>query len=168
VRVLAATNRDLAAMVEHNEFREDLYFRLAVLQFTIPPLRERPENIPALCAHLLDRIRAQTGRRPKDIEADAQAALQNHAWPGNIRELRNALEQAVVLGDGMSIRIEDLPPQITTAASERRARPLKQWEGDAIRAALESTGGNKLKAAALLGIDRSTLYKRLRELGLMD
>ncbi|HEY5920694.1 MAG TPA: sigma 54-interacting transcriptional regulator [Kofleriaceae bacterium] len=171
VRVLAATNRDLSAMVATGEFREDLYFRLAVLQFVIPPLRERAEDLATLCEHLLDRIRAQTGRRPTEIAPDALAALRAYAWPGNVRELRNALEQAVVLGDGATIRLADLPPQIANnaaraAAPERRARSLKQWEEEAIRAALVETGGNKLRAAALLGIDRSTLYKRLRELGI--
>jgi DNA-binding NtrC family response regulator len=175
VRVITATNRDLATMVKTGEFREDLYYRLSVIQSEIPPLRARRDDIPALAESFLARLRFQTGRRVTSFAPDAMRALMAHAWPGNVRELRNAIERAVVLGEGDLVRVEDLPPQVTAgsgpvaaapASSASGARSLKDLEREGIQAALAATRGNKAQAAALLEIDRSTLYKKLKDYGI--
>ncbi|HET6610563.1 MAG TPA: sigma 54-interacting transcriptional regulator [Kofleriaceae bacterium] len=185
VRVIAATNRDLAAMVARGAFREDLFYRISVIQHEVPPLRQRAADIPALATAFLERLRSQVARRVAGFSAEAMAALCAHSWPGNVRELKNAVERAVVLGDGEVIRAEDLPPPI--AASEgipmatmriptapcadapllpaigTRARSIKELEREGILCALAETGGNKAQAAAILEIDRSTLYKKIKE-----
>ncbi len=222
VRVVAATNRDLAEMARRGTFREDLYYRLSVIQIDVPPLRERADDVPLLAEHFFSRFRNQAGRRIAGFSADAIAALVAHPWPGNVRELRNAVERAVVLGDGEVIQRRDLPPQIggasspmivpapvaapmaapmaasmaaPTAASIAPSviapapsspsiavpppaaatipppapappRSLRELERDGIIAALHATGGNKAQAAALLEIDRSTLYKKLKDYGI--
>jgi len=185
VRVIAATNRDLAAMVKRGDFREDLYYRLSVIQKEVLPLRARREDIPALADHFLGRVRFQTGRRVVGFSAEATRALLAHPWPGNCRELKNAVERAVVLGEGELVKLDDLPPQVASAAPAAArpptapsafmpppnappaaARSLKDLERQGIVAALHATGGNKAQAAAILEIDRSTLYKKLKEYGI--
>src|SRR5262249_56367383 len=111
VRVVAATNRDLADMVRRGGFREDLFYRLSVIHAVVPPLRARPEDIPALAEHFLARMRGQVSRRIRGFAPEALRAMEAHPWPGNVRELRNAVERAVVLGDGEWIRPDDLPPR---------------------------------------------------------
>jgi DNA-binding NtrC family response regulator len=192
VRVVAATNRDLGDMVRRGQFREDLFYRLSVIHAVVPPLRARPGDIPLLAEHFLARLRRQVARRVTGFAPHAMQALTRHLWPGNVRELRNAVERAIVLGEGEIIRLEDLPPQIGSAdggaaafvappmpalpvaasmsiapgAAPATARSLKDLEREGIVAALAATGGNKAQAAAILEIDRSTLYKKIKDYGI--
>ncbi len=253
VRVVAATNRDLAEMVRRGTFREDLYYRLNVIQVEVPPLRDRLDDVPLLAEHFLARFRGQAARRIHGFSAEALAAMTRYAWPGNVRELRNAVERAIVLGDRELIMPADLPPQVLAAAAPPRtrtspptpplgsaisapasptappagafypgsapaaaalpaaapppragsaaqltpppalgrpaagpgavtqppfsieapppprpaapppARSLRELEREGILAALAATNGNKAQAAAILEIDRSTLYKKLKD-----
>jgi DNA-binding NtrC family response regulator len=186
--VVAATNRDLGEMVRAGSFREDLFYRLSVIHTVVPPLRARPSDIPILAEHFLARLRRQVARRVSGFTREALAALAAHPWPGNVRELRNAVERAIVLGDGELIRVEDLPPLLwgssppvaftapaqqpvtvaapLQAAAPAAARSLRDLERDGIVAALAATGGNKAQAAAILEIDRSTLYKKIKDYGI--
>jgi transcriptional regulator with GAF, ATPase, and Fis domain len=211
VRVIAATNRDLAEMVRRGSFREDLFYRLSVIYTEVPPLRERLDDVPLLADHFLARFRHQAGRRITGFAADAMAVMQRYHWPGNVRELRNAVERAIVLGDRDQIQATDLPPQLLgtslpsvrtrnspptpplgSAISQAPAQPLpvieqppmvvvpvaathgtgprppvarslRDLEKEGILAALAATNGNKAQAAAILEIDRSTLYKKLKD-----
>jgi DNA-binding NtrC family response regulator len=191
VRVIAATNRNLEEMIERGEFREDLFFRISVIRAEVPPLCDRPEDIALISDHFLKRLRFQTGRRVTGFTPEARRALAAYRWPGNVRELRNAIEHAMVLGEGETIGLDDLPPHVvqgrqnvpranpvpastaqpTQAAGPSSAgtpptlqpRSLRQLEREGIVAALAATNGNKVQAAALLEIDRSTLYKKLKE-----
>jgi DNA-binding NtrC family response regulator len=208
VRVVAATNRDLTEMVRRGTFREDLYYRLAVIQIDVPPLRERSDDVPLLAEHFLAKLRGQAARRIHGFAPDAIAAMCRYPWPGNVRELRNAIERAIVLGDREQIMPQDLPPQVLAAAAPARARSspptpplgsaisssappaprpapapatpavapadapaaprpaarsLRELEREGIVAALAATHGNKAQAAAILEIDRSTLYKKLKD-----
>ena len=183
-RVIAATSRDLAQLVREGRFREDLYYRLNVLPIKVPPLRERRSDIPALAEVLVEDIAIRNGTAPFEIGADAIALLSSQRWRGNIRELRNVLEQAAMRSDSQHIDehvlaqvlqeagIERMPPappaphaEAAGAPAGNPLRPLAQQvaevERQAIRAALQATGGNKLAAAKLLGISRAKLYERL-------
>ena len=175
VRVIAATSRDLKALVAEGRFREDLYYRLSVLPIRVPPLRERLSDLEALAENLLENIAARTGMPQRELTPAALAALACHEWRGNIRELRNALEQAAMLTDHARLAAEDfasiLPRAATAGASASTAptlRPLPQLiaelERSSIRPALEATGGNKVSAARMLGISRATLYEKLAEI----
>jgi Nif-specific regulatory protein len=173
VRFLAATHRDLAALVRDGRFREDLFYRLQVLEILIPPLRQRKEDIPLLAEFFLDRLRRQVGRRLEGIEEEALARLQAHAWPGNVRELRNCVERAVILGDGPRIRACDLalPAAAAVGASPSPSPatdvlPLREVERRAIVEALERCGWNRSAAAEKLGIQRSTLYEKIKTYGI--
>jgi len=169
VRLVAATHRDLKQRVAEGKFREDLLYRLSVLQTSIPPLRERRDDIPPLCQHFLRTIGESVGRRIEEVSPAAAEVLARHRWPGNVRELRNVIERALVLGSGPVLEVDDLPPELLHAAPMIPAdpstpvRPLVELERDAIVGALAATGGNKARAAALLGIDRTTLYRKLKE-----
>ena len=175
VRLVAATHRDLQAMVAEGSFRQDLLYRLSVIQTRLPPLRERPDDIDPLVLHFAESLGDEIGRRIDGVAPDAMAVLQRYRWPGNVRELRNVVERALVLGDGVTMELDDLPPELLHAAPVGPATPptvtagtiktLAELEREAIAAALEATGGNKARAAALLGIDRTTLYRKLKELG---
>ncbi|HEY9102035.1 sigma-54 interaction domain-containing protein [Chitinimonas sp.] len=169
VRVIAATSRDLAAMVEAGQFRADLYYRLNVLPIRLPPLRERTEDIPVLAGKLLDDIALRTGAIRKTLSPEALTWLGTQPWPGNVRQLRNALEQAAMLSDeGHQLDPGDFLPgappvhvvPITLAEAVQRA------EIEAIRAAVMAAGGNKTEAARILGIGRATLYEKLTTYGL--
>jgi transcriptional regulator with PAS, ATPase and Fis domain len=180
-RVIAATSRDLAALVHEGKFREDLYYRLNVLPMKVPPLRDRRADIPQLAEVLVEDIALRNGTAPFELGADAMALLSAQRWRGNIRELRNVLEQAAMRSDARQIDervledvlrdagIERLPPAPAprgmAAPAPGPLRPLAQQvaevERAAIRAALDATGGNKLAAARLLGISRAKLYERL-------
>ncbi len=183
VRVVAATHQDLKEAVAARRFRQDLYFRLAVLVTTLPPLRDRPEDVEPLARRFLDRLRGRAGRPVEDFSPRALAALRRHVWPGNIRELRNAVERAVILGRTPLIEPEDLPLDVVAGALARvdalastsapaavpdgaetiaLPAPLAELERRAVAAAMRATGGNKTAAARLLGIDRVTLYSRLK------
>jgi DNA-binding NtrC family response regulator len=179
VRVIAATSRDLKALVAEGRFREDLYYRLSVLPIRVPPLRERLSDLEALAENLLENIAARTGMPQRELTPAALAALAGHEWRGNIRELRNALEQAAMLTDHARLEAEDfdmiLPRSAAAAAAmapPSALRPLPQLiaelEHSSIRSALEATGGNKVSAARLLGISRATLYEKLAEIKRMS
>jgi DNA-binding NtrC family response regulator len=181
VRILAATNKDLKALAARGTFREDLYFRLAVVPIHVPPLRDRREDLPLLVAHILARKRgaraSHEARTPVRISSPALARLAAYSWPGNIRELENVLSRASILSDGEEIQVGDLPP--LGKEDERRietetGRPLKDIVGDAVKAverqaikdALSREGGSPTKAAKLLGISRASIYNKMKEYGL--
>jgi transcriptional regulator with GAF, ATPase, and Fis domain len=171
VRVVAATNRDLEHAVTAGDFRRDLYFRLKVVEISMPPLRHRPEDIPALAGHFLEQFAVETGRRLRGFTPEALAALQAHRWPGNIRELRNCIERAVVLAADDTLDVPDLAlSHLTTPGDTGRGtgggdrfvpRTIAEVERRHVLATLEAVGGNKTKAATILGIERSTLDRKL-------
>ena len=177
VRVLAATNRDLSHMVAEGTFRADLFYRLQVIQIVLPPLRARGDDVALLVEHFVRRYQAKVGRRIEVIEPAVLEAVRAHRWPGNVRELKNAVERAMVLGEGPVLRAEDLPPSVLAASEATRppsAAPpewtepltIRDAELRAIRLALDHTAGNKARAAGVLGIDRSTLYKKIKDYGI--
>jgi PAS domain S-box-containing protein len=171
VRILAATNRDLPRMVAAEEFREDLYYRLNVLQITLPPLRERAEDIPLLVRHFIGRFRLETGRPISGITDDALAALARYAFPGNVRELENVIERAFVLCQGEQISLADLPETVVRSADAHvrtfgEQGGLEHAEAQAVREALSHHNGNRTHAAAELGIHRSTLIRKIKRYGL--
>ena len=165
-RVIAATNRDLEKEIEAGTFREDLYYRLNVIEMTLPPLRERRQDIPPLVRHFLSRAAEKQSTVDKPISDEAMSALRNYDWPGNVRELENAVERAFILsGDG--IEIGDLPQRVRravgTAELSDNGRPsLEEVERRYVFETLESTGQDKVAAARILGIDLSTLYRKLK------
>jgi two-component system nitrogen regulation response regulator NtrX len=174
VRVVAATNKNLEKEIERGNFREDLFYRLNVIPFTVPPLRERAEDIPALAAHFLQEFALAYGRKPKELTQDALAALMNYHWPGNVRELRNLMERIVILHPQRRIEPRHLPLDTT-----RRAQNGKPWDGfgslhevreaaerEYILHKLEETGGNVTRASELLGLERSNLYRKMKALGI--
>jgi DNA-binding NtrC family response regulator len=170
VRALAATSRDLKALVADGRFREDLYYRLNVLPIRLPALRERLADLEALAEHLLENIAERTGMPQRELAPSAIGALAAHDWPGNIRELRNVLEQAAMLTDKARLGAEDFARILPVAGSARTPvtgamRPLPEQiaelERSSIRLALAATGGNKVSAARLLGISRATLYEKM-------
>jgi two-component system response regulator AtoC len=176
-RVLCATNRDLAGMAKDGRFRADLLFRISVVKLTIPPLRERDDDLLLLAQHVLGDVARDGHRRIDGLSAEALDAIKRYPWPGNVRELRNAIEHAVVMGDGPVIALSDLP-EAFTQLPEHAVRPatgdrgesvtlpahLDWLEARAIEAALRAAKNNRTRAAALLGIPRSTLYNKLATL----
>jgi len=170
VRIIAATNRDLEAEVAAGRFRKDLFYRLHVIHLTLPPLRERVEDIPLLGLHFLDKFCLENDRPPMGFSPGAMRALKSHAWPGNVRELQNVVERSVALCTGNMVDLEDLPDEI------RRHHPeddkivlpvgasMEEIERLAILQTLKKTGGDKELAARLLGIGLATLYRRLKEM----
>jgi two-component system response regulator HydG len=167
-RLIAATNRDLDEEIKVGRFRSDLYYRLNVIAIHLPPLRQRRDDIPALAEHFLHRSAAARSEPPKRLQPAALEVLQEYQWPGNVRELENALERAVILTTGEQIGVEVLPERVT----QRKAEPLVSNRAPAnptleaverayILWVLQSEGGNKSRAAEALGIDPSTLYRKL-------
>jgi two-component system NtrC family response regulator len=169
VRVVCATHRNLPDMVAAEDFREDLMYRINTFEITLPPLRERVDDVPELARHLLARHRRQSKEADVLIADDALAALQSHVWPGNVRELANVLEHAAILCDAGPIRREHLPQRfdsrqlIGAARQKPGVMTLRELEMEAIHDALERTGGNKPKAADQLGISLKTLYNKLNQ-----
>jgi two-component system response regulator HydG len=172
-RVIAATNRDPAEEVAAGRMREDLYYRLNIVHIRIPPLRERPVDIPALAEMLVGRLADRYQLATAALAPETVAALTAYAWPGNIRELENVLARALALRSGPGITLRDLPPEVTKAApasvgtgllEQEPTLPLDEVERRYILRVLESTRGNKLKAADILGIDRSTLHRKLKQM----
>ncbi len=167
VRIIAATNRDLEAAIRNGSFRQDLYFRLNVVQIKLPPLRERKSDIPLLVTSFLDKFSDPQGPA-RTISEDAMRRLVAYDWPGNVRELENAIERAVALGSGPIIHVGDLPSSLHYPSSERvpekeELLPLKELERRAILRTLRETGGDKLAAARMLGIGKTTLYRKLKQ-----
>jgi transcriptional regulator with PAS, ATPase and Fis domain len=174
-RVIAATNVELKEAIADGRFREDLFYRLRVVPIHIPPLSERPEDVEPLARHLLVRIAAREGRAVR-LSPDALSMLKRHLWPGNVRELENALEYAVALCQRQTVQVEDLPQEIAEVTGESRRAPVERpreldepvddAEAERIRAALEAHRGHHSRAAAELGISRTTLWRRMRALGM--
>jgi len=175
VRIIAATNQDLKAKVGDRTFREDLFYRLNVFSITVPPLRERREDIPKLAGHLLTEIASENNVAPKPLSSGARVALLAYQWPGNVRELRNAMETASLVARGESIEWEDLPPEIlknilppspSGPIPLPSSRTLEEIEREAIVSALLETDGNKTHAAKMLGIGLRTLHRKVKEYGI--
>jgi len=168
VRWIAATNRDLRRMIEEGSFREDLYHRLAVFPIRLPPLRERRADILPIARSLLARISDELGRRAPELSEDAEHKLLQWSWPGNVRELANSLERAAILADSNKLRAEHLWLEASSGARDPAGelKSLADLERDAIARALEAVGGNRRRAAELLGIGERTLYDKLRRYGL--
>jgi DNA-binding NtrC family response regulator len=172
VRIIAATNLNLSEEVKNKRFREDLYYRLNVIELKLPPLRERLEDIPLLVAAFLKKCSEAGGKAVKGVSESALAMLMDYAWPGNVRELENVIERAVTLTRGEKISPDDLPPAVQGARGDRRvldeaaekSLPLHEVEKEYIKKILDKTGGNKYQAAHALGIDRKTLYRKLAEI----
>jgi DNA-binding NtrC family response regulator len=167
VRVIAATNRDLDAAVRQGNFRQDLYFRLNVVQIKLPPLRDRKGDIPLLVNSFLEKFSGPDSE-PRRVSEDAMARLVAYDWPGNVRELENAVERAIALGSGPIMHVGDLPTNLQHSNGERLLHgdellPLEELERRAILRALRESGGDKLAAARLLGIGKTTLYRKLKQ-----
>ncbi len=172
VRVVAATNRDLEKEVRAGAFREDLYYRLRVVEIALPPLRDRPGDISALVDRFLSEAALRLGRPKVSISAGAMAALTAHRWPGNVRELRNVVERAVVLAPGPAVDVGDLAlegtRQVAVAGTfaEAKRRVVEDFERAFLRAALERHSGNVSRTADAIGMVRQSLQQKMRELGL--
>jgi DNA-binding NtrC family response regulator len=171
VRIVAATNRDLPKAIAAGAFREDLFYRLNVVSIEVPPLRERREDIDLLVAAFLKEFSEENGKRIEGIDPRARAALLACDWPGNVRQLRNTIESAVVLARGPVVGPDDLPPGVRggtpgTSVSVTVGATIADAERDLIRATLAREGGNKSRAADILGIGRKTLHRKLQEYGL--
>ncbi len=176
VRVIAATNRDLEKEVEKSGFRRDLYFRLRVVEIMVPGLRKRPDDIPILANHFLDQFSRKTSRRLRGFTPEAMEQMRRYRWPGNVREMKNVIERAVVLGEGPLIDVGDLmlsklatsgeTSEASVPTDEFTPLTLEELERRHIRATLAATGWNKSQAAQILGIERSTLDRKLRRYGL--
>jgi two-component system, NtrC family, response regulator AtoC len=173
VRIIAATNRDLAAWVQAGRFREDLYHRLNVVQINLPSLRERKEDIPELSEHFVKRFSLETKRSFTGITGEALERLIAYDWPGNVRELANVIEQAVVLGQGPNIVVADLPARILSHASIRNPNglcyreALNNFRRELITRVLGETGGNQTAAAVVLGVHRKYLQRLIKSLGIV-
>jgi two-component system response regulator HydG len=185
-RILAATNRDLTAMVENGQFRKDLFFRLNVVNLRIPPLRERKADIPLLAAHVLERVRRKNGLA-YTFSDDALRLMMDYDWPGNVRELENAIERVCAISSGPVLHVVDFPTQIQNhrthlmqaeqevlrgpavpapAAQAANVLSIAEMEKNAILDTIQQLKGDKLMAARLLGIGKTTLYRKLKEYGL--
>ncbi len=176
VRLVSATNRDLARMVAEGRFREDLYYRLNVVPIRLPPLRERPGDVEELARHFLARAAPRLGRSVTGFSPEAMELLRRHGWPGNVRELQNLVEQALVFADGQEVRAEDLPEGLRRAPA-RAALPvptgdrplpevLDELERQLVLSAFEKARGVKAEAARLLGVKPSALYYKLEKYGI--
>ncbi len=169
VRVVAATNQDLAQLVREKRFREDLYYRLQVITVTVPPLRERPEDIPLLAQHFLRRFAAKNHRELDGFTEAALRCLRDYGWPGNVRELEHAVERGVILARGRLLDVADLPEAVTQSQPAARGvtipigMPLDEVEQRLIDETLRQTKGDKELAAKLLGIASRTIYRKLKE-----
>jgi two-component system response regulator HydG len=167
VRVVTATHRDLDALVRQERFRQDLLYRINVVEVWVPPLRDRLDDLTPLTEHLLDKLGARLDLSGCTISPEAMTAFGRYPWPGNVRELENVIERALVLGSGIVITLEDLPERLTrhaplTAYESGNSR-LIDVERDHIRRTLETVGGNKAAAARALDVNRKTLYRKLRQ-----
>ncbi|MEO8584740.1 MAG: sigma-54 dependent transcriptional regulator [Acidobacteriota bacterium] len=180
VRIVAATNRDLPAMIRAGTFREDLYFRLAVVPLVVPPLSERPEDVPLLVTHFAESLARRRGRRAKAFEPEALEALAKRRWPGNVRELQNLVERVLLMSPGPVVRAADLPPEDRPAGARAPspgtsgesvsyaslADAREAFEKRYLARVLADTKGNVSRAAERLGLDRTTLHRKMKALGL--
>jgi len=172
-RVIAATNKNLEREIERGNFREDLFYRLNVIPFTVPPLRDRAEDIPHLASHFLNEYAISYGRKPKELSDEAIEALRDYTWPGNVRELRNLMERLIILHPQRRIEVRHL-----SLDSGRKQAGLKSdgfttlhevkeaAERDYILKKLDETNGNVTRASELLGLERSNLYRKMKALGI--
>ena len=164
-RLIAATNKNLESMINDGRFREDLYYRINVFSITIPPLRERREDIPLLADHFLRKFAISMNRHISGISADAKALLINYDWPGNVRELQNAIERAVLVCRSGKLELADLPLHLNGTDAEPAAKSLAEIERLHIKRMLDESGWNVYRTARLLGIDRVTLYNKIKKYG---
>jgi DNA-binding NtrC family response regulator len=168
VRVVSATNRDLKSEIEEGRFREDLFYRLNVVNIHVPPLRERKEDIPLLISAFLQEFSEENQKNIEGIDPRARLVLYNYHWPGNIRELRNCIESAVVMSKGNIISYDDLPPTVTSGSDTDYIKievgsSMEDAEREMIRATLHRENGNKSRTADVLGIGRKTLHRKIQE-----
>jgi DNA-binding NtrC family response regulator len=174
IRLIAATNRDLSEAVRKGEFRQDLYYRLAVVKVTMPPLRERKEDISLLTRHFIQKYAKRCKVKPRPVSREAMAALMRHDWPGNVRELENAIERALVLGASDTVLPEDLPESLLEHASGDDASDgkyhasVKEHKKQLIVEAVEQSRGNYVEAAAILGVHPNYLHRLIRNLELKE
>jgi transcriptional regulator with PAS, ATPase and Fis domain len=168
VRLIAATHRDLQQAMANGKFREDLYYRMAVVTVSLPPLRQRPEDLPVLCEKILERLAREAGKKPLELGQDALRRLAAHPFPGNVRELENVLTRAFVMASGPKLRAEDLDLGARPAVAPR-ARSRRDFEADErerILSALRQARWNVSTVSRSLGIPRNTLYRKLTRYGL--
>jgi len=165
IRILAATNKDLLRLIEHQSFREDLYFRLNVITIALPPLRERGDDVLLLIQHFARKVASELGKPVPQFSDQALQVLRNYHWPGNVRELENVMQRLVVMTDTDIIEVADLPALMHLSALRGRgfSRTLAEVETEYIRNVLDSVGGNRTRAAEILDIDRKTLRERLKD-----
>jgi len=174
IRLIAATNRDLEGAARKGEFRQDLYYRLAVVNLTMPPLRERRDDIPMLTRHFVQKHAKRCKVKAKPVSREAMAALVNYDWPGNVRELENAIERALVLGSSDSILLEDLPESVVEQNSPAETHEgkyhaqVKQLKKQLILDAVEQSGGNYVDAAGILGLHSNYLHRLIKNLGIKE
>jgi len=171
IRIISASNRDIRSLIREGRFREDLYYRLKVIDIELPPLRERREDIPLLVQHFTDKSSGETKKKISGVSEDALKLLVDYSWPGNVRELENVIQRAVTLTQYETILPDDLPSSMLQEIREnvldrglREKYSIDQLEKEYIRKILIEVGGNKSKAAEILGLDRKTLYRKLEEL----
>jgi DNA-binding NtrC family response regulator len=164
VRIVAATNRDLREMIAEKQFREDLYYRLSMVEIRLPRLAERKEDLPLLARYFIDQFAAEYGKTIRGLTPRAEIVLARYPWPGNVRELRSTLGNACMMADGDLIDVQDLPDQLRNRSAKEPAAvdevlPLEEMERQYVLRVLESVAGNKVRAARLLGINRATVYR---------
>jgi transcriptional regulator with PAS, ATPase and Fis domain len=171
VRVIAASNRDLERAVRETHFRQDLYYRLAIISIFIPPLRERKEDLPPLVEFFIDHYNRKFRKSVRGISEDARRLLLNYDWPGNVRELKNAIERALLFAKGDEITAKDLPESVRAPAADAGSagaglRSLEEIERDVIQQTLEATRYKIARSAEILGISRKTLLEKRKKYGL--
>jgi DNA-binding NtrC family response regulator len=174
VRIIAATNHDLDAAVRDGKFRQDLYYRLAVMRLTMPPLRERREDIPLLARYFVQKCSEVCKVKPKPVSREAMAALQNYDWPGNVRELENAIERALVIGSADTLLLEDLPEALMEQTLPAEAdegkyhASVKRHKRALIMDAVAAAQGNYVEAAKILRVHPNYLHRLIKNLALKD
>jgi transcriptional regulator with GAF, ATPase, and Fis domain len=171
VRILAATNRDLEKLIADQVFRQDLFFRINVIPIQLPPLRDRPEDVPFLTSTFIKRLKSRTGKEINGLKPEAMELFMSYPWPGNVRELKSALEYAFVIQEKGLIGIEHLPPQMGKRSPEDRPAGMADASGptderEALIEALRRAGGNQSQAARMLGISRVTVWNRMKKYGI--
>jgi transcriptional regulator with PAS, ATPase and Fis domain len=173
VRIIAATNKDLSALVKEAKFRDDLYYRLNVVKIDLPPLSQRREDIPVLIDAFIQKFNAKMGKHIVGVSDQALRLLMNYDYPGNVRELENVIEHAFVLCGGNRIDLDCLPRELTVKKEEARSsvpleegHPFEKAEAEIVKRALERNRGNRVKTAEELSISRATLWRKIRQYGL--